>query len=111
MPLASRNLIEQITERGVSRALAQRRLAQLGLGIVQALRNSIMTVQDAAQDLFNLETYQLARRRRYDPRFIEFIEWGMELEDVAELAPDGLEESYDKMEKLLISWGQTLNSE
>jgi hypothetical protein len=102
MRLASTSLIEHMTERGVSRAVTQRRLAQLGLGIVQALRNSIMTVQDAAQELFNLKTYRLARRRRYDPRFIEFIEWGMELEDIAELAPDGLEESYDNMERLLL---------
>lgn len=95
------NLIDEMAGAGLSRSHAQRRLAQIGLGILHTLKNGTMTIPEAQNDLFNLPTYQAARRRRYDRKLAEFLEWGMELEDVAELAPDGLEASYDAMESLL----------
>lgn len=101
MPVRTSNLIDHLAPLGTSRTQGQRRLAQFGLGILQALRNSTMTIEEASEELFNPDTYRLVRQRRYAPELLEFMEWGMELEDVLELAPDGLSESYDNMEKLL----------
>ena len=61
-----------------------------------------MTIEDAEGDLFNLDTYKAARRRRYDSDLVEFLEWGMELDDVARLTPRAMEESYQNMERQLL---------
>ena len=81
--------------------MVERRLALAGLGMIQALRNSAISLEEAENDLFNLDTYRLAKRRKFDPKLIEFLEWGMELSDVSQLAPNGVEESYHTMERLL----------
>lgn len=82
----------------------QRHLAQMGRGILIGLRESRLTVQQAEKDLFNMDVYQAARRQRLDPLLIQFLEWGMELEDVLEVAPDNVEESYGEMDRLLVSF-------
>jgi hypothetical protein len=82
----------------------QRHLAQMGRGVLIGLRESRLTVEQAQKDLFNLDVYEAARRQRLDPSLIKFLEWGMELEDVAELAPHGLDESYQEMDRLLVSF-------
>ncbi|MBI4604780.1 MAG: DUF3969 family protein [Planctomycetes bacterium] len=96
------NMIADLTRRGLPQALLERRLAQAGLGVLRALRGASMAIEDAENDLFNLATYQAARRRRLDRCLIEFLEWGMELDDVLRLAPEGLEESFRSMENLLL---------
>src|SRR5258707_14598575 len=78
----------------------ERRLAQWGLGLLQALQSGDLSIAQAERDLFNMDCYQEVRRRRLDRRLLEFMQWGMELEDVAELAPAGLKESYEQMAKL-----------
>jgi hypothetical protein len=82
----------------------QRHLAQMGRGILIGLRESRLTVEQAERDLFNMDVYQAARRQRLNPSLIQFLEWGMELEDVLEVAPDNIEESYREMDHLLISF-------
>ncbi len=96
------NWIDQIATRRVSKRLLERRIAQTGLGVVRALRDSTMSIADAEADFFNLDTYRAMRRRRLSPRLIEFMQWGMELGDVETVAPDGLDESYRKMEELVL---------
>jgi hypothetical protein len=63
-----------------------------------------LTVAQAQKDLFNLDVYEAVRRQRLDPSLVKFLEWGMELEDVLEVAPDSLEESYREMDRLLVSF-------
>jgi hypothetical protein len=82
----------------------QRHLAQMGRGVLIGLWESRLTVEQAQRDLFNLDVYEAARRQRLDPSLIKFLEWGMELEDVAEIAPDNIEESYREMDRLLVSF-------
>jgi hypothetical protein len=94
--------IDQIAGSQASRKLIERRIAQSGLGIIRALREGKMSIKDAEDDLFNLDTYRAMRRRRLSAHLIEFMQWGMELEDVAELAPGSLESSYGSMERLLL---------
>ena len=103
LPLRRANIIDEIARRSVSRRFLQRRVAQAGLGILQALRASNMSIEDAENDLFNLDTYQAARRRRLHSDLIEFLEWGMELQDVVRLVPGGLGDSYRSMEELLLN--------
>jgi hypothetical protein len=103
MSVQPSNLIDELANSNLPRSLAERRLALAGLGILRALRDSKMTIEEAEQELFNLDSYKAARRRRYDRRLIEFLEWGMELDDVAQLAPHAIEESYESMEQLLLS--------
>jgi hypothetical protein len=95
-------MIDEIAQPGIPREVVQRRLAQAGLGVLKALRGGTMTIKHAEDDLFNVDTYRAARRRRFDPSLVTFLEWGMELGDVADLAPDGIEESYGNMEQLLL---------
>ena len=80
-----------------SKKEAERRLAQLGLGTVQALQNAEISLEQSQIDLFNLKNYQTLRNQHSSRRLLEFMQWGMELEDVMELAPHGLQESYGRM--------------
>jgi predicted transcriptional regulator len=59
-----------------------------------------LPVENAWDELFNLENYQELRRRRLGRGLAELFEYGMELENVAEVAPAALIESLDKMESL-----------
>ena len=102
MPSRSLNWFDQLATAGVPKRLVERRIAQTGLGVVRALRGSTMSIDDAEADLFNLDTYRAMRRRRLSPQLIEFMQWGMELADVAEVAPAGLEKSYRRMEALVL---------
>ena len=95
------NLLRGVWSPKPRKADIERHLAQKGMGILVALRESGMTIEQAQKDLFNTDVYRAARRLRLNPALIEFLEWGMELEDVAALAPRGLRESYQKMGALL----------
>jgi hypothetical protein len=77
-------------------------LALLGWGLLQRLRESKMTIEDAERELFNMDVYQAVRRQRLDPALVDFLAWGMELEDVVALVPKALTESYEEMTKILL---------
>jgi hypothetical protein len=96
------NLVDAIAGKRAPRASLERRLALAGLGLVRALREGSLTIAEAERELFNVETYRAARRRRCRGDLIRFLEWGMELDDVQQLTKDGLEESYREMERLLL---------
>ncbi len=72
----------------------------MGLGIILALQNREISLEEAHADLFNLKNYITLRKQKINRRLLEFMEWGMELEDVADLAPHGLPESYERMTAL-----------
>jgi len=59
-----------------------------------------MRFEDARREFFNLDNYRAVKRRRLAPELAEFFQWGMELEDVADLSPGGLGESYWRMTQL-----------
>jgi hypothetical protein len=82
----------------------ERHFAQMAMGVLSGLKGNRLSVEQAEKDMFNLDAYRAARRQRVDRRLIEFLEWGMELEDVLEVAPGNLEESYAKMGHLLESF-------
>jgi hypothetical protein len=94
---SSANLVHALVATTSSKKEAQRRLAQMGMGIVLALQKNEMTLEQCRKDLFNLQNYLAIRSHRMNRHLLEFMQWGMELEDVAELAPEGLEESYQRM--------------
>ncbi len=79
---------------------AERTLAEMGLGLVMALQHNAISLEQSQEDFFNLKNYRTLRDQKSNRRLLEFMEWGMELEDVAELAPQGLVESYEKMTSL-----------
>ena len=70
------------------------------VGVVAALRSSFITPEQAYDDLFNLDGYQSIKKHRLSRELKDLFEWGMELEDVAEIAPEGMEESCQAIEKL-----------
>jgi Protein of unknown function (DUF3969) len=94
------DLVSSLAASTASRKDLERRLAQLALGVVLALQDGTLSLVQAQSDLLNLDTYTAARRHRLNRRLLEILEWGMELEDVAELAPQGLGESYSHMTAL-----------
>jgi hypothetical protein len=79
------------------------RLIQLGTGILRGLRASRMTFEEAHLDLFNMDVYLAAKKWRVGPLLLKFLSWGMELEDVLEIVPQGLGKSFEEMERLLES--------
>jgi hypothetical protein len=59
-------------------------------------------VAQAEKDLFNMRIHQSAKKQGIHGNLIQFLEWGMELEDVVEVAGEnGVMESYDNMIRLI----------
>jgi hypothetical protein len=100
MPMKTTNLVESLARSSSSKQSLERRLIQIGLGVISALERSEMSFDDAWQELFNLDNYQEIKRRRLDKRVRDFFQWGMELEDVAAQVPAHIEESYQAMRKI-----------
>ena len=100
MPTAPSNFVHTLAADGTPRRSVERRIAQLALGIVAALRDGRMTADQARADLFNTDNYLEAKRLGVSAPLLELIVWGMELEDVADLAPAGLPESYGHIASL-----------
>lgn len=94
------SLVETLALRSASRKELARQLAQIGLGIVGALEKSETTIDQAEMDLLNLDNYVEIKKRRLDKALLEFFEWGMQLEDVAEMVPSQLPHDYAKMRQL-----------
>ena len=82
----------------------QRRIALLALGIVRALRDEKMSLDQAQDELFNPDIYRELKRQRYDRSLIELVAWGMELENVYRLVPKSKTESFTAIENLATSF-------
>jgi hypothetical protein len=93
----SKDWIRSLFANSSSKKEAERRLAQIGLSMVQGLQTEEISLKQSQEDLFNLKSYLALRNQHSNRRLLEFMEWGMELGDVAELAPQGLQESYGRM--------------
>jgi hypothetical protein len=93
----SKDWIRSLFASSSSKKEAERRLAQIGLSMVQGLQTEEISLRQSQEDLFNLKSYLALRNQHSNRRLLEFMEWGMELEDVAELAPQGLQESFGRM--------------
>jgi hypothetical protein len=91
------NLIDCLASSHRTKRELERQIAQLALGVVTALQNSEMTLEQAWADLFNLDNFLAIRRRRLGAKLVELFDWGMQLEDVAELARGELNAAYAKM--------------
>ena len=100
MSVQSITVVDALASLGSGKGEIERQLAEFGLGIVYSLEQGETSIEQAERDLFNLETYNAAKRNRLTRQLIEFLQWGMELDDVRELAPEGLPESYGKMKRL-----------
>ena len=75
-------------------------LAALMLGLTSALRSRSITVTDAEEQVFDLDVLLAAERLAVDPRLVEAIHWGMQLDDVLFVAPEGMDDSYDAIDRL-----------
>jgi hypothetical protein len=75
-------------------------LALLAIGVVQSLRLKKLSIEQSRRVLFNFSALGDIKARRADPRLMEMMAWGMELPNVQRLVPEGLEESYRKIESL-----------
>ena len=80
-----------------SRHLLERRIAEMGLGVLSALSRGEITHDQAQHDLFNLDNYVEIRRRKLSPALLEFFERGMQLEDVVEIVPGNVQPNFEKM--------------
>src|SRR5207253_2577060 len=99
-PNGNGNLIASLAASDDSRNALQRRIAELALGVVSALREGQLTIEDSWDELFNLENYRQIRRRNLSKMLSSLFEYGMELENVAEVSPQSLSESYERIENL-----------
>jgi len=94
------NLVDALAKASGTKRLLEQRLVQLGLGILAAMQKGEMSFNDARRQFFDTENYLAVKRQRLSFDVAAFFEWGMELEDVADLAPAGLGESYWHMSQL-----------
>lgn len=94
------NLVELLASAGRPKQWVEERLAEMSLGVVASLRDASLAVIDARGELFNLDNYQAIRKLRLDRNLVELFQWGMELDSVARIAPDGLPESFEAMSRL-----------
>lgn len=94
---SSKDWVRSLFAISSSKKEAERRLAQIGLGMVLGLQNAKISLAQAQEDLFNMKNYLALRNQNSNRRLLDFMEWGMELEDVVELAPQGLPESYERV--------------
>jgi hypothetical protein len=97
MTKTPKDWIRSLFANSSSKKEAERRLAQIGLSMVQGLQSGEISLRQSQEDLFNLKSYLALRNQHSNRPLLELMEWGMELEDVAKLAPHGLQESYDRM--------------
>lgn len=100
MTKAAPNLVDSLAAASPSKPLLERRLVEMGIGILSALQTSQMTFDDARREFFNLDNYQALNRQKLSAALTQFFQWGMELGDVADLAPGGLAESYWRMSRI-----------
>src|SRR5437762_7386614 len=91
------NLIVSLAAIHPSRHLLERRIAEMGLGVLSALGRGEISYDQAQLDLFNLDNYVEIRRRKLSPAMIEFFERGMQLEDVVEIVPENVKPNFEKM--------------
>jgi hypothetical protein len=94
------NLVASLAIACPSKKLLERRLVQMGIGIIASLRAKEMIAAQACREFFNLDNYLEIKRRKLSKDLVELFEWGMELEDVTEISPDGVSDSFDHMAQL-----------
>lgn len=80
-------LVDSVRAGSASRESARRRIAEMALGIAEAIQRGGIPVEAAAADLFTLDNYLAIRRHRLGAELVEIFQWGMQLEDVTELVP------------------------
>ena len=96
------SLVDVLMNSGRPKAAVERALAEMAQGIIIGIERSSISVFDAWDELFNIANYRSIRRHRLSPTIGELFTWGMELSNVARVAPEGLTESLDHMSKLAI---------
>jgi len=80
-----------------------RLVAVLACGVCEAVLAGALPLEHATITLFNPYTLAQLEKASADPRAIELVHLGSELEDVRELVPDALERSLrDIYEKALL---------
>jgi hypothetical protein len=94
------NLVDSLAESSDSKRALERRLVEMGTGILSALRAGKISYDEARRDLFNMDNLLALRRHKASQSLREFFQWAMELEDVNRLAPEGLPESYERLAQL-----------
>jgi hypothetical protein len=100
MKTAPSNIVHALAETAASKHDLERRLVEMGRGIVASIAAGDINYEQARHDLFNLDNLLAIRQLRLSRDLRAFFEWAMELADVAELAPNGLKESYCKLDEL-----------
>jgi|WetSurMetagenome_2_1015567.scaffolds.fasta_scaffold644260_1 hypothetical protein len=85
----------------VQKKILERRLAIMGLGVLHGLQDETLSLAQAREELFNLDTYIEIKRMGLDKRLVELFEWAMELENVQHLGSKALAISYARMTILI----------
>jgi hypothetical protein len=95
------DLADVIRNPALPKGIAEQVLANAGWGTLLALKHGELALEEAEDRVFNLDVYLAARGRRFDRNLVEFLEWGMQLEDVLEIAPGSIQDDYREMTRLI----------
>lgn len=97
---SSTNIVDALASVSPTKKVLERWLAEMGIGVIEALKCSALSHAQAAEDFFTLDNFQAVKRRKLSRDLLEFFSWGMELEDVVSLTPSSLAESHRQMMRL-----------
>ncbi|MCY3021170.1 MAG: DUF3969 family protein [Planctomycetota bacterium] len=86
--------VESLLRRGLPKEEVARYLAEQSLEIIAALRESRMSIEEAEVKLFNLENYKALLKYRLPRALVRLFGWAMEFEDVADIVPGAIIDSY-----------------
>lgn len=82
---------------------SERLVSIIQLGIVTALENKIMSIEEAEGYLFNPFTVEKLEKYGFNKEVIDVIRDGCELEDIESLVPDKLLTNINKLKEQILN--------
>ncbi|SHI36445.1 Protein of unknown function [Clostridium cavendishii DSM 21758] len=81
------------------KVINERILAILELGLLTALSNNVISIEECEGYLFNPYIMKLLNKNKINTEIINIIHEGCELEDIQSLLPDKLTENIERLNK------------
>lgn len=72
------------------------------IGIFESLKNNSMTIREAERCLFSPYIFNKLKLKKCNPRIVNIIERGCELENIKSLIPDHLMKAIEEMEEMTV---------
>jgi hypothetical protein len=88
--------------KNIEKSNSQRFLLIFVLGLINSLKNNLISLNEAEQLLFSPATAELLTKNSCDQKIIDLIHLGTELEDILSILPNNFSRTLDEIEKQAI---------